>query len=68
MDRISFAPPSSGIEGRRRFRRLGIAQSVIVAAVLALPGSVAVGVPAAFAAPDAATCAACRDESGHRSG
>jgi hypothetical protein len=57
MDRISSAPLSAGIEGRRRFRRLGIAQSVIVAAVLALPGSVAIGVPAALAAPDAATCA-----------
>lgn len=57
MDRIPTAPPSSRNEGRRRFRRLGIAQSVIVAAALALPGSVAVGVPAALAAPDAATCA-----------
>ena len=57
MDRISTAPPSTGNEGRRRFRRLGIAQSVIVAAALALPGSVAVGVPAVLAAPDAATCA-----------
>ncbi|MEA2631790.1 MAG: hypothetical protein QOE66_2009 [Chloroflexota bacterium] len=57
MDRISTAPPSTGNEGRRRFRRLGIAQSVVVAAALALPGSVAVGVPAVLAAPDAATCA-----------
>ena len=47
MHRISTAPPSIGNEGRRRFRRLGIVQSVIVAAALALPGAVTVGVPAA---------------------
>ena len=57
MDRIITAPPSRRSEGRRRVRRLGVLRAIVVAAVLAFPGVVAVGVPAALAAPDAATCA-----------
>lgn len=57
MDPVTIAPPSRRSEGRRRVRRLGALQTVVVAAALALPGAATVGAPAVLAAPDAATCA-----------
>jgi hypothetical protein len=60
VDRILTAPPSRRSEGRRRVRRLGGVRglrAVVVAAALAFSGAFVVGVPAAVAVPDAATCA-----------
>jgi hypothetical protein len=57
MDPVTTARPSRRSEGRRRARRLGALQSIVVAAALALPGAATIGEPAVLAAPDAATCA-----------